>query len=196
MAIDPSRLHVFIDGGYVFNVFDPYRKLGYRYSCKRLVRLLSMNYQLLAVHYVNSINLRDAAIKEKQERFYYGQLRDKLGWDVHILPLQWPGGQAQQKGTDSVITLLLHDLAVKNAYETGILLAADSDFVPPVQAVITQGKIVRNAYFSLRPSFHLQQACNGPHIRLDDLDFLYKNGDPIHLVTPASLKVALNAPVV
>jgi hypothetical protein len=89
MATDLSRLHVFIDGGYVFNVFDPYRKLGYRYSCKRLVRLLSMNYQLLAVHYVNSINLRDAATKEKQERFYYGQLRDTLGWDVHILPLQW-----------------------------------------------------------------------------------------------------------
>jgi uncharacterized LabA/DUF88 family protein len=102
---------------------------------------------------------------------------------VHILPLQWPGGQAQQKGTDSVITLLLHDLAVKNAYDTGILLAADSDFVPPVQAVITRGKIVRNAYFSRRPSFHLQQACNGPRLR----------GDPIHLVTPASLKVAVNA---
>jgi uncharacterized LabA/DUF88 family protein len=183
-----SQLRIIIDGGYLFKVFSPYSALGYRQSFKRLGRLLSLNYTLRGIEYVNSINNRDQPTREKQEKFYYGYVRDKLGWNVHILPLQWPGGKAEQKGTDSTITLLLHSLAVRNEYETAILLAADSDFVPPVQMAISQGKIIRNAYFSARPSFHLQQACNGPHIRLDDLDFVYKDGDPRNLIKLADLK--------
>ena len=155
-----NRLRIIIDGGYLFKVFDPYRAKGLRYSCKRLARLLSENYYLLKVHYVSSINLRNPTTRANQERFYNGYLRDKLGWEVHIMALQWPGGHAQQKGTDSTITLLLHDMAVKNQYDTVILLAADSDFVPPVELAKAAGKIVRNAYFSDRPSWHLQQACN------------------------------------
>ena len=183
-----SQLRIIIDGGYLFKVFDPYRKAGYRQSFKRLGRLLAVNYNLRGIHYVNSINNRDQATREKQEKFYQGHLRDQLGWNVHILPLQWPGGRAEQKGTDSTITLLLHDLAVKNKYETAILLAADSDFCPPVELAKSQGKIIRNAYFSARPSFHLQQACNGELIRLDDLDFVYKDGDPRALIRLADLK--------
>jgi uncharacterized LabA/DUF88 family protein len=182
------RLRIFIDGGYLFKVFDPYRQQGYRFSCKRLQRKLSENYHLLKVHYVNSINLRNPATKAKQERFYYGHLKDQLGWEVTILPLQWPGGKAEQKGTDSTITLLIHDLAVKNEYDTAILLAADSDFVPPVDLAKEQGKIIRNAYFSARPSWHLQHACNGPLIRLDDIDFVYKDNNPRGLLTLSSLK--------
>lgn len=188
MPPSTHRLRIIIDGGYLFKVFEPYRAAGYRYSSKRLIRLLSLNYNLLKVHYVNSINQRIPAIKEKQEKFYYGHLRDSLGWDVVILPLQFPGGVAQQKGTDTHITLLLHELAVRDEYDTAILLAADSDFVPAVERVKAQNKVVRNAYFSLRPSFHLQQACNGPLIRLDDLNFVYPVADPRALVTLTSLK--------
>ena len=180
-------MSIFIDGGYLFKVFDPYRLAGYRYSGKRLIRKLSEYYQLVKVHYISSINNRNPAIKKNQERFYYGYLRDRLGWDVTILPLQWPGGKPTQKGTDSVITLRLHDCAVKNEYDTAILLAADSDFVPPVELVKELGKIVRNAYFSRRNSFHLQQACNGPKIRLDDIYFIYKDGAPLDLLTISSL---------
>lgn len=183
-----SQLRIIIDGGYLFKVFSPYARAGYRQSLGRLARLLSLNYTLRGIEYVNSINNRDQATREKQERFYYDYLRDKLGWNVHILPLQWPGGKAEQKGTDSTITLRLVELAAKNEYETVILLAADSDFCPPVESVKEQGKIVRNAYFSARPSYHLQKACNGPLIRLDDLDFVYKDGDPRTLLRLANIK--------
>jgi len=182
------RLSVFIDGGYLFKVCAPYSGAGYRYSCKRLIRRLSENYNLEKVHYVNSINLRNAAIRVKQEKFYYDYLKNRLGWEVEILPLQWPGGIAQQKGTDSTVTLLLQNAALANECDVVILLAADSDFVPPVELVKKLGKIVRNAYFSSRPSYHLQQACNGTPIRLDDIDFIYKDGNPQDLITLASLK--------
>jgi len=178
---------IFIDGGYLFKVFDRYRQKGYRQSLKRLVRLLSREQNLKKIHYVNSINNRVPATKEKQEKFYYGYLRDVLKWETTILPLQWPGGIAEQKGTDTTLALCLYDSAVSNEYDIAILLAADSDFCPCVEKAKSLGKIVRNAYFSCRPSFHLQQACNGIPIRLDDLDFIYVNGIPDKLFSLASI---------
>lgn len=97
------KLRIIIDGGYLFNVFQPYRDLGYRYSAKRMARLLALNHDLQGVHYVDSINQRDPAIKKKQET-YYEMLKDRFGWDVTILPLQYPGGVATQKGTDTAVT--------------------------------------------------------------------------------------------
>ena len=186
MPSTPLSLSVFIDGGYLFKVFERYYP-GYRYSCKRLIRRLSENFQLVKVHYVNSINHRNPTTKQKQEKFYHGYLRDQLNWNTVILPLQWPGGEAKQKGTDAALTLLLHDCAVREEYGTAVLLAADSDFVPAVERVKQLGKIVRNAYFSKRPSWHLQQACNGTPIKLDTVDFAYKDGDPANLLALASL---------
>jgi uncharacterized LabA/DUF88 family protein len=150
--------------------------------------VLSQNHTLVKIHYINSINNRDRLVKEKQEKFYYGYLRDKLGWDVVILPLQWPGGKAEQKGTDATLALRLYDCAVADEYDVGIILAADSDFVPCIERAKKLGKIIRNAYFSCRPSFHLQQACNGGLIRLDDIEFIYQNGCPKVLFSLASKK--------
>ncbi|MBI3684543.1 MAG: hypothetical protein HY235_29575 [Acidobacteria bacterium] len=92
------RLSIFIDGGYLFKVFAAYSGAGYRYSCKRLMTKLSENYNLEKVHYVNSINLRNAAIRAKQEKFYYGYLKNSLGWEVEILPLQMAWRKSPTKG--------------------------------------------------------------------------------------------------
>jgi len=190
MMTAAPRVSIFIDGGYLFHVFAPYRCNGYKYSCRRLARKLSENYRLIKVRYIDSINQRDPKIREKQEQFFYQYLRDGLGWDVTILPLQWPGGQAKQKGTDAILTLHLHHAAVKDEYDVAILLAADSDYVPAVELVTEMGKIVRNAYFSARASFHLQQACNGKLIRLDDIDFVYPQTDPRQLICLSALKAS------
>jgi uncharacterized LabA/DUF88 family protein len=190
-----NRLRIVIDGGYLFNVFKPFREQGYRYSPKRLARLLAQNYNLTGpgVHYVDSINERNPVVKAKQEQFFNGVLRDTLGWEVDILPLQWPGGEPRQKGTDSTLTLLIYKLAVTNACDTLILLAADADFCQPVQEAVAHGIVVRNAYFAIRPSYHLQQACNGLAIRLDDLNFLYHVNDTRTLVTPRSVVASVQA---
>lgn len=181
------KLSIFIDGGYLFKVFDKYREQGYRQSLKRLIRLLSQEQNLMKVHYVNSINLRNPETKQRQEKFYFGYLRDKLKWETTILPLQWPAGKPEQKGTDTALALCLYDSAVLDEYDVAILLAADSDFCPCVERAKSLRKIVRNAYFSCRPSFHLQQACNGRPIRLDDLDFIFMDGAPEKLFTLSSV---------
>ena len=137
---------------------------------------------------MSSINMRDKAVREKQEKFYYGQLRDELGWEVDILALQWPGGKATQKGVDATLAVKFHHLAVKDEYDTAILIAADSDFCGTVNLVKEQGKIVRNAFFLMRPSYHLTQACNGPQIILDTIDFIYHGSDHTKLFTLAEIK--------
>lgn len=166
-----NRLRIVIDGGYLFNTFKPYREKGYRYSPKRLERVLSRDYQLTGVHLVDGINNRNPDVFAKQEAFY-NKLRVVNGWDVQAIPLQWPGGQATQKGTDTALTLLIYKLAIHDLCDTMILVAADADFCEPVKDAVSAGKIVRNAYFAVRPSWHLQQACNGQPVRLDDLNFL------------------------
>jgi hypothetical protein len=47
MAPEAVALRIFIDGGYLFNVFKPYRALGYKQSYKRLVGLLSQDSRLI-----------------------------------------------------------------------------------------------------------------------------------------------------
>lgn len=193
MVVQRNRVRIVIDGGYLFNTFKRYRAKGFRYSPRRLDRLLSQNYARAGVHLVDGINDRNPIVKAKQEQFY-NLLRTQLGWDVHALPLQWPGGQARQKGTDSAITLLIYKLAVSGMCDTLILVAADADFCQPVENAIAAGVIVRNAYFSERPSYHLQQACNGPLIRLDDLNFLYHKDTPTTLVSASQIDGAAPRP--
>ena len=173
-----NKLRIFIDGGYLFNTFRPYREAGFKYSPKRLIRKLSENHTLVKVHYVDAINNRNPSIKEAQERFYYGKLRDTYGWEVDIVPLQWPGGVAKQKGADTTLAVKFHSLAVDNQYDIAVLIAADSDYCTTVELVKARGKIVRNAFFLARPSYHLTQACNGEKIILDNIDFIYKPADP------------------
>lgn len=78
---------------------------------------------------------------------------------------------------------------VSTEYDIAILVAADSDFCPAVEAVKGKGQVVANAYFSLRRSFHLQEACNGPLICLDKLDFLYRPEDTATLVRPTDIRL-------
>lgn len=188
MANSANRLRIFIDGGYLFNAFKKYRDSGYRYSSSRLIRRLGENRNLLKVHYVNSINMRDPSIKEKQERFYYGQLRDKLGWDVQILQLQFPGGKGKQKGVDATLAVTLHHLGFTDEFDTAILIAADSDFCTTVNFVKGRGKIVHNAFFKSSPSYHLTRACNGANILLDEIDFVYHKDDPKTLLKLSTVR--------
>lgn len=44
-------------------------------------------------------------------------------------------------------------------------------------------KVVSNAFFVRCPSWHLQQACNGKKIVLDEVDFIYKKDNPKDLFT-------------
>jgi hypothetical protein len=58
---------------------------------------------------------------------------------------------------------------------------------------ILPAKTVCNAYLSVRPSFHLQQACNGKPIRLDNLDFIYRDGKPTDLFSIADIDIKIEA---
>jgi uncharacterized LabA/DUF88 family protein len=149
-----------------------------------MVRLLATDYVLQRVYYVDAINERDANTKKKQEAFFYGVLRDQLGYEVLIRPLQFPGGQPTQKGTDTLVSITLAGKIAE--FDVAVLLAADSDFVPAVELVTQQQKVVRNAHFRVRPSFHLTQACNGPSIIMDDLDCFYHRDNPKELFTLTS----------
>lgn len=121
------------------------------------------------------------AIRVRQEKFYYSVLRDKLGWNVEILDLQFPGGKPKQKGVDTSLAVCLHSRGIAGDFEVAIVVAADSDFAPATKLVRQAGRVIRNAYFSIRKSHDLFIACNGRPIRLDEVDFCYEVGTPTSL---------------
>ena len=184
------RLRIIIDGSYLFSVFKPYRTEGYHYSVKRMVRRLSEDYNLLGVHYFGSWNSFDENLRKKQEGYYYGILRDKHGYEVKILPLQWIDGILKEKGMDVALGVRLKELSNANAFDTAILVAADGDFSDTVKEVKASGRKVINAYFSIRRSYDLQQAC-GSWIRLDSIDMVYPKGDPSQLISLSSISSSI-----
>lgn len=188
-------LRIFIDGSYLFRVFDPYRRLGYHYSVKRMVDELCQRYNLQGVHYFGSFNPFNEELRKKQEAFYYGVLRDKCGYEVEVLPLQKIAGKLKEKGMDMALGIRMKELSDKETFETAILVAADGDYSYVVRAVQATGKIVVNAYFSIRRSHDLQQTC-GRWTRLDGVRMIYPKEDPKKLLTVAELVAKAGRPVV
>ena len=52
----------------------------------------------------------------------------------------------EQKGVDTLLVLDLVTLAIRNVYDTAILVAGDQDYIEPVLQVKMLGKIVENAF--------------------------------------------------
>jgi len=65
-----------------------------------------------------------------------------------------------EKGIDIKIAVDMIGLALKNAYDTAILVSGDGDFADAVEAVKDLGKHVENACPKKSLARHLQQACD------------------------------------
>jgi uncharacterized protein (TIGR00288 family) len=75
-----------------------------------------------------------------------------------------------EKGVDIELATDMLRLAYNNAYDTGIIVTGDGDFVPAIKGVKDMGKHVENANFSDGKGYHIRTACD-KFIPLDK-DFL------------------------
>lgn len=66
----------------------------------------------------------------------------------------------EQKGVDVQLAVDMVRLALRNAFDTAILVSGDSDFVSAVQVVQDQGKQVEIAFPSLDRSRELRDTCD------------------------------------
>ena len=77
----------------------------------------------------------------------------------------------QEKGVDTLLTVEMLELCIRDAFDDAILFAADEDYVPLVEAVKRDGRRVIHAFLDV-PNFgrRLREACDDYRVvTLDDL---------------------------
>lgn len=173
-----ERVAVFIDGS---NFYNYLKQSGFRFNTGA-----RFNYRLFVAHLVGERECveknyytgimrnfdkteRSAKLVRGQQKFLAGLRND--GFSITRGRIMYDAGRPREKGTDVAIALDLALGAVRDEFDTGILISSDTDLVPALREVRKNGKRAEYVGFSHRPSFGIQ-----------------KNVDSSTLLSPADIK--------
>lgn len=155
-----ERVMIFIDGN---NFYHGCRNTLGRCDVDfpKLSRLLSGERSHIRTYYYNAPLHRE----EDEERFlqqqkFFETVRRLPQIEVRLGRLVQRGTTYVEKGIDIAITIDMLDLALRNAYDTAILVTGDGDFSPLIDAVKGWGKKVEAAYFVQGLSNNLQDSAD------------------------------------
>jgi len=96
----------------------------------------------------------DATQAQKQQRFL-ASLKHIPYFEVRLGRLEPRGNTHVEKGVDVAISIDMLSMAVKNVFDTAILVSCDGDFVRAVDAVKDIGKHMEVACF--HKAYHLKE---------------------------------------
>ena len=96
----------------------------------------------------------DQAQAQRQQRFL-ASLKRVPYLEIKLGRLEPRGGTYVEKGIDVAISVDMLSMAVKNVYDTAILVSCDGDYAHAVDAVKDTGKHVEVACF--KRAYHLRQ---------------------------------------
>ena len=154
-----ERIFIFIDGSNLDRAVDS--SFHRRINVQRLAEKLVAGRRLMKVHYyeaplLENVNPRSFATQQT----FFASLRQNPFWGIRLgrrvqrdrevtcsecgkvsKNITW-----EQKGVDTLLVLDLVTLAIRNVYDTAILVAGDQDYIEPVLQVKMLGKIVENAF--------------------------------------------------
>ena len=134
---------VFVDGSYVFHASRRYKQ-GWRIDYHRLVRILTGSERtLVRVYFYTSISVPPSPSQVK-----FHQALGYLGFQVVAKPLKKSGERWVERGVEVALATDLLGFAIRNAYDTAILISGDLDYLPAVEEVKRLGKRVEIAGFS------------------------------------------------
>ena len=158
-----ERVIVLIDGS---NVYYSTARKGKKIDFEKLVReLVSHRTLIQAYYYVAPLDFETNPEKYWDHQRFLDVLRGIPKFTVELCTLKKIKAKSGSfvfvvKGDD---VRLAHDLlmgAVKDLYDTAIIVSGDEDFVPLIKTVKEYGKKVENAYFPASSSSNLRKACN------------------------------------
>ena len=154
---------ILIDGS---NFYYSTSKKGIKINFQKLINELVGNRELVGVYYyVAPLNFETNPKKYWKHQKFLSILRKIPKFNVVLCTLKKVKKKDGSydfvvKGDDA---LLIRDFimsAVKNLYDTAIIVSGDEDFAPIIKTVQELGKKVGNAYFKLSSSQALRQVCN------------------------------------
>ena len=148
IQLDPrERIQIFIDGSNLYYAL--------RNECQRtdldwleFSNLLANGRKLIRINYYVSVvdATRDPDTAKSQQRFL-DALRHVPYVTVTTRPLTYKGDIPVEKGVDIAIAIDMLTNALRNCYDTAILVSGDGDFAPVLDEIKRAGKNVENATF-------------------------------------------------
>ncbi len=120
----------------------------------KFVSWLAGDRHLVRTYYYTAIVGHDAAQAKKQQQFLAG-LKHTPYFEIRLGRLEPRGNTHVEKGIDVAISVDMLSMAIKNIYDTAILVSCDGDFAKAVDAVKDTGKHVEVACF--QKAYHLKQ---------------------------------------
>jgi uncharacterized LabA/DUF88 family protein len=139
-----ERTMMFIDGSNLFHStrdFDPQLKI----DLVKLREVLTENRNLIRAYYYHSIPTEGPERIEKHIAFHH--LLEYNGFKTVILPLRKRGIEYVEKGVDVSLVVDMLTLGFDRAYECGILVAGDADYVRAIQEVERKGIRIEVAFY-------------------------------------------------
>lgn len=179
----PSRVMIFIDGGYFRNEIAKRTKIpinDFKFGSFSIIlaeKAFRDNHDplLIRTYYYDGLVEPNESEYSEQKKFY-DEIRIKhVGYDVRLGKLVKDGtGKYRQKGVDVLMAIDMVDKANANQYDTAIILAGDLDHFEAIQTVRNKGKQICLAYYSESVARELIRICdyNFPlkELKLTDFD--------------------------
>jgi len=139
-----ERTMLFMDGSNLFHStkdFDP----GLKIDLLKLRDFLAKDRLLIRAYYYGSIPIGNPEKIAKQTAFHH--LLEYSGFKTVILPLRRRGTEYVEKGVDVSLVTDMLALGFDRAYECGILVAGDADYVRAIQEVERKGIRIHVAFY-------------------------------------------------
>jgi len=155
-----ERVAIFIDGSHFYHSLKrDFNKASVDFE--KLCTALVGDRQLVRAYYYNAPldQTREPERYREQQRFLH-HLEDTPYLTVRLGRLETRRGTTVEKGVDVAIAVDMLRLAMKDVYDTAILVSGDGDFAYAVEAAKDFGKHVENACTRSGQSRHLKRACD------------------------------------
>jgi cold shock CspA family protein/uncharacterized LabA/DUF88 family protein len=151
-----TRIGVFFDGNYFLHVSNFY---AYHHQRRSRISIAGLHEfvrhkiadeenkdvnlcQIVDAHYFRG-RLTAQEASNEGNRLFYDRLFDDIlmmeGVTTHYLPVRTIQGSRQERGIDVWMALEAYELALHKQFDVVVLIASDSDFVPLVRKLHTQG---------------------------------------------------------
>jgi len=142
-----ERVQVFIDGSNLYH--------GLKNECGAtkldflaFSKLLASGRKLIRINYYTAtLDAKIQPSQAKQQQKYLGALRHTPYLAVRHRPLKYRNSIPMEKGVDVMIATDMLTGALRNCYDTAVLVSGDGDFAEVIKEIKRTGKQVENATF-------------------------------------------------
>lgn len=144
-----GKIFVFVDGNNTYHLLRRFFPSGVKltgFDYRRLIqKVLETDMPLACFYYIGRVrptDKRSLQFQRAQQRLFSHLSSSRQGFVIRTAQLKFSEGRFQEKGVDVLLAIDLVIKAIRNEYDTAVLLSSDADFAPAMSFVRSLGKRV------------------------------------------------------